>query len=117
MQATHPPVQDPPNAPVSDIRGLASAGETISYDPATLEEVGRVPNTPLAEIPQIFARARAAQKLWAQKSFSERKAHILKMRDYVVANAEELALIVSRDNGKSRMDALTTEVIPSALAA
>jgi succinate-semialdehyde dehydrogenase/glutarate-semialdehyde dehydrogenase len=122
MQATHPPItngnsSDAGLGPVSDIRGLSSAGETISYDPATLEEVGRVPNTDLSVIPQIFAQARAAQRIWAQKSFSERKQHILKMRDYVVAHAEELAAIVSRDNGKSRMDALTTEVIPSALAA
>ncbi|MBM4363206.1 MAG: aldehyde dehydrogenase family protein, partial [Deltaproteobacteria bacterium] len=39
------------------------------------------------------------------------------MRDYIVAHAEELAEIVSRENGKTRMDALVTEVIPSALAA
>jgi acyl-CoA reductase-like NAD-dependent aldehyde dehydrogenase len=39
------------------------------------------------------------------------------MRDYIVEHAEELAGIVSRENGKLRLDALTTEVIPAALAA
>jgi succinate-semialdehyde dehydrogenase/glutarate-semialdehyde dehydrogenase len=99
------------------MRPVSPAGETVSYDPATLEEIARVPNTDLAEMPAIFARARAAQKEWAKLSFSQRRKHILKMRDYVVAHAEELAAIVSRDNGKLRLDALTTEVIPSALAA
>ncbi|MFT3922913.1 MAG: aldehyde dehydrogenase family protein [Myxococcales bacterium] len=94
-----------------------SAGETVSHDPATLEEIGRVANTDLESMPEIFARARAAQKRWAALSFAERKTHVLRMRDYVVDHAEDLAAIVSRDNGKTRTDALTTEVIPSALAA
>src|SRR5262245_45281036 len=105
------------SGPVSESRPLNFAGETISIDPATLEEVGRVPNTDLSKMPEIMERARAAQKKWALLSFDERKAHILKMRDYIVEHAEELATIVSRDNGKLRLDALTTEVIPSALAA
>ncbi len=94
-----------------------SVGETVSFDPATLEEVGRVPNTSLDRIPEMFALARGAQKRWASLSFAERKSHIVKMRDYIVDNAEELASIVSRDNGKSRIDALSTEVLPAALAA
>jgi succinate-semialdehyde dehydrogenase/glutarate-semialdehyde dehydrogenase len=111
------PLQGDGTAPASSVRETDPAGVTVSFNPATLEEVGRVPNTDLSTMPEIFRRARAAQAEWAAKSFSERKRHILKMRDYVVAHAEELATIVSRDNGKSRMDALTTEVIPSALAA
>ena len=104
-------------APASEQRKLSPAGETVSHDPATLEEVGRVPNTDLALLPEIFAKARAAQKIWAALPFAERKKRVLKMRDYIVEHAEELAKVVSRDNGKLRMDALTTEVIPSALAA
>jgi acyl-CoA reductase-like NAD-dependent aldehyde dehydrogenase len=103
--------------PISQSRPRNAAGETISYDPATLEEVGRVPNTDLSRMPEIIERARAAQKAWAALSFDQRKARVLKMRDYIVEHAEELARIVSRDNGKLRLDALTTEVIPSALAA
>jgi acyl-CoA reductase-like NAD-dependent aldehyde dehydrogenase len=114
------PVTDQPSHPTTDTPASGrqhGAGETISYNPATGEEVSRVPNTDLTEIPAIFARARAAQRAWAARSFAERKRSILKMRDYVVDHAEELAEIVSRENGKSRMDALTTEVIPCALAA
>src|SRR4029077_17182124 len=86
----------PSTPPPSASRPISPAGETVSYDPATLEEVGRVPNTDLSRMPEIFARARAAQSEWAKKPFSVRKRHILKMRDYVVAHAEELAEIVSR---------------------
>jgi acyl-CoA reductase-like NAD-dependent aldehyde dehydrogenase len=112
-----PENKTPSAPPPSASRPVSPAGETVSYDPATLEEVGRVPNTDLSRMPEIFAKARAAQTEWAKKPFSVRKKHVLKMRDYVVAHAEELAEIVSRDNGKLKLDALTTEVIPSALAA
>lgn len=96
---------------------VTATRETVSVNPATMEEVGRVVHTDMSRLPALFAKAREAQKAWEATPFSVRKRHILKMRDYIVANAEELAAIVSRDNGKSRIDALATEVIPCALAA
>ena len=107
----------PSTPPSSGPRPAVVVGETISHNPATLEEVGRVPNTDLETMPEIFRRARAAQAVWAKVSFAERRKHVQKMRDYIVEHAEELAGIVSRENGKLRLDALTTEVIPAALAA
>jgi succinate-semialdehyde dehydrogenase/glutarate-semialdehyde dehydrogenase len=89
----------------------------VASNPATLEEIGRVKKTDFSKMPDIFRNARIAQKEWADRSFNERKKHLLKMRDYIIDNAESLALDVSRDNGKSRIDALATEVIPCALAA
>ncbi len=91
--------------------------EIRSVNPATLSEIGRVPEDDLSNMPQRFARARAAQQEWATLSFQERARHLQKMRRYVVEHAEELAEIVSRENGKTRTDALATEVIPCALAA
>lgn len=38
------------------------------------------------------------------------------MRRYITEHADELAHTVSRENGKSRTDALATEVIPCSLA-
>ncbi len=89
---------------------------TFSYNPATLELVGKVANTDLSQLPDMLKTARTAQSQWLRLSFAERASHIKKMRDYIVANAEELALVVSKDNGKSRIDALATEVLPGALA-
>lgn len=111
MQSRHQDVAAPAST------ATPSAGETVSYNPATGEEVSRVPNTDLSTMPEVFARARAAQKDWAARSFAERKKYVLRMRDYIVEHAEELASTISRENGKSRMDALATEVVPAALAA
>lgn len=93
-----------------------SQGETVGYNPATGERLGAIPNTPLEQIPAIFAKARAAQLIWQAKSFSERREHLLRMREYIVQNADEIARIVSEGNGKTRQDALVTEVIPCTLA-
>lgn len=98
-------------------RAAAGPGSTRSINPATLAENGSIPNTDLRRMPELFARARAAQKEWAATPVRQRKKHIIKMRNYIRDHAEELSEIVSRDNGKSRIDALATEVVPCALAA
>lgn len=103
---------------MSDI--LTKERETRSkqaISPATGEVVGEYHSTDMDSVPEIFARARKAQKEWAALGFAQRKKQILKMRDYIVENAEDLAEIVSQENGKSRVDALATEVVPCALAA
>ncbi|MCP5493910.1 MAG: aldehyde dehydrogenase family protein [Leptospiraceae bacterium] len=98
-------------------KSIQEVSESIAINPATLKEIGRVPNTDMALMPTIFQKAREAQKSWATKSFGERKKYILRMRDYITENAEDISSIVSKSNGKSRIDALVTEVIPCSLAA
>ncbi|OQW92863.1 MAG: succinate-semialdehyde dehydrogenase, partial [Beggiatoa sp. IS2] len=91
-------------------------GVTEASNPATLEKIGAINNTDMERLPEIFSKARTAQKRWAAMPFSQRRLYILKMRDYIVEHAEDLAKVVSQNNGKSRTDALATEVIPCALA-
>lgn len=91
--------------------------ETISLNPATGEENGRLAHTDLSRIGQVFRAARMAQRDWQATPFSVRRRHVLRMRDFIVEHAGEIAGIVSRDNGKSRIDALATEIIPCAMAA
>jgi acyl-CoA reductase-like NAD-dependent aldehyde dehydrogenase len=74
------------------------------------------PDTPLEQIPAILGRARRAQLQWAGLSFAERRRHVDRMRQYICDNAEAIAALVSRCNGKTRTDALATEVIPCTLA-
>jgi succinate-semialdehyde dehydrogenase/glutarate-semialdehyde dehydrogenase len=65
----------------------------------------------------MIARARAAQPAWAERSVSKRVAAILRVRDLIVDRADELASVISQDNGKTRTDAMVTEVVPAAMAA
>lgn len=90
--------------------------EIVSYNPATGEELGRVPYTELSLLGEKFAKAREAQKKWAALSFRQRAKYLHKMRQYIVEHADELAELIHKENGKTRTDALATEVIPTALA-
>jgi acyl-CoA reductase-like NAD-dependent aldehyde dehydrogenase len=89
---------------------------TASYNPATGERIGSTPlNTP-QDVKEAVARARGAQGEWATRPISERAHLLLRVRAYIVERAQELAATISADNGKTRVDALSTEVIPAALA-
>jgi succinate-semialdehyde dehydrogenase/glutarate-semialdehyde dehydrogenase len=86
-----------------------------TLNPATLDTMGKVPYTEKSRIPEFFEKARAAQKEWAALPFSKRKRHFSLITEYIVNNAEELTESVSKNIGKSRIDALATEVISCAM--
>lgn len=88
-----------------------------SINPATLEENGRIKLTPLNEFSDIFAKAEQAQASWARLSYKQRAKYIFKMADYIRDNADDIADVISRDNGKLKMDALMTEVLPCIMGA
>lgn len=67
------------------------------------------------DMSEIFTEARQAQDLWASYSFDKRRDHMLKVRDYLLENAESIAHVVSKNNGKTLSDAMNTEVIPCVL--
>ena len=101
------------NEKVTPLRNYA---ETVDINPATGAEVGRVANTDMQTFPEIVQRSREAQKYWAQLSFAQRATHIMKMRRYIVDNADEIAQVVSASNGKTQVDAMATEVLPCAMS-
>jgi len=102
--------------PMNAQQPISSPGSTIAYNPATGEEIGQVENTDMAKVPQMFEQARSAQKIWEAKSFSQRAAAVKKMRTYIVNHAESLSEVISQSNGKTRIDAMGTEVLPCTLA-
>src|SRR5512135_1696336 len=95
---------------------VSVAEVTASYNPATGERIGSTPLNTLQDVKEAVARARQAQLGWATTSVSERADLLLKVRAYIVERAQELAATISADNGKTRVDALATEVMPAAMA-
>lgn len=98
------------------ISAAETAHVTQAKNPATGDVIGAVDNTDLSQFPEMMQRARQAQAQWQQLSYKERAPYLLKMRDYIVANAEQLSDIVSASTGKTRTDALATEVLPCSMA-
>ncbi|WP_457316693.1 aldehyde dehydrogenase family protein [Sinomonas sp. RB5] len=70
------------------------------FDPATGELVGVAPVHGLAELEAAIDAAKAAQPAWAAAGHEARSAALVAAADAVEARAEELARILSREQGK-----------------
>ncbi|ALV45288.1 aldehyde dehydrogenase [Arthrobacter alpinus] len=77
------------------------SGETRTMlDPATGEVVGEAPVHDVADLERAIAAATAAQPAWAALGHDARSAVLLKAADAVDRSAEELARLLSREQGK-----------------
>lgn len=94
----------------------ANANTTADINPATGDTISQVNNTDFDNFAAIMESARTAQQEWAKLSFQQRGEYLRRMEAYLADNAEELALLVSRSNGKTQVDALAAEVLPCTLA-
>ncbi len=92
---------------------LTSSSEIISYDPATGEEIGRAPQTPAAQVSLAVRKAREAQPAWAKLTFRERARFILRARQIVLDEIDEIATLISRETGKPVSEAISMEVVPT----
>ena len=91
----------------------SEAREIVSRNPATGEEIGRVPVTAAAEIAPIVQKARAAQTQWEALSFRERGRVILRARQIVLDEMEEVAQLISQETGKPVSEAMSMEIVPT----
>jgi succinate-semialdehyde dehydrogenase/glutarate-semialdehyde dehydrogenase len=89
------------------------AKEIISYDPATGEEVGRVPLATAEDVTEAVKRARLAQSAWAKESFGARAAIVMRARRIVLEELEEIALLITRETGKPIAEAVSMELAPT----
>ncbi|MFP3460995.1 aldehyde dehydrogenase family protein, partial [Arthrobacter globiformis] len=70
------------------------------YDPATGGVVGEAPVHTVEDLETAVAAAVAAQPAWAALGHDARSAALLKAADAVERSAEELAQLLSREQGK-----------------
>ena len=57
--------------------------------------------------------ARAAFPAWSRLSFAERGRHLLRLRDVVLEEADALAALIAREQGKPAPEAHAVEIFPS----
>ena len=98
------------NTPVS-LKSVAP--ELIAHNPATGEEIGRVATTPPDSVAAIVQRARDAQRVWARKTWRERRGKIERFRSLLARDAEAWADAIRTEIGKPRAEALGGDVIAS----
>jgi len=70
----------------------ASSGKTFgAFNPATGEEIGRVPLADKTDIDKAVEAARSASAIWSQKTPAERSDILYKIADAIAAGSNELA--------------------------
>jgi acyl-CoA reductase-like NAD-dependent aldehyde dehydrogenase len=87
--------------------------EIVSVNPATREELGRVPLMSASEVAAAVSRARQAQQAWAQLSYRARAEYVLRAREIVLAHVDDIAALISRETGKPCAEATSMEVVPT----
>jgi len=87
--------------------------EIVKIDPSTGEEIGRAPLHDAAEVAAAVDRARAAQPAWARLSYRERARFVLRAREIVLEQLEEIAKLISRETGKPVAEAISMEIVPT----
>src|ERR1051325_6268585 len=87
--------------------------EIVSYDPATGEEIGRARLSSTEDVRRAVDAARRAQPGWAKLTYRQRGKVILRARELMLAERDEIARLVSRETGKPVAEALSMEIVPT----
>src|SRR5487761_184131 len=83
------------------------------HNPATGELIGRYPWQSADEVRAVLRAARAAQPGWAALPLAKRQRAIRGLRRWLMVHMDETAKTISDCVGKTRVDALATEVMPT----
>lgn len=85
-------------------------------NPATGESLGFFPLDESESVKAAIARSREAQASWAAAPYRERSRLLAAAGKVLAARSDELASVICANNGKTRVDALATEILPAILA-
>jgi malonate-semialdehyde dehydrogenase (acetylating)/methylmalonate-semialdehyde dehydrogenase len=75
------------------------------YNPSTGQVIARVPMCSTDEVNQVIETAAAAGPAWAAKPVVQRCHYLFKFRELLTQHAEEIARTVTREHGKTLVEA------------
>lgn len=76
------------------------------YNPATGEEIKTIPQQSAKEVEEAIERSRQAFKTWSKTSANERASLLKKWYELIVEHKEELADLITKENGKPYQEAV-----------
>lgn len=82
-------------------------------NPATGQAICDIKVTEASELPKYFERARFAQRDWAKLPLKKRIRILYLLRESMLNHIDELAHLISQENGKPVFEALANEILPS----
>ncbi len=91
---------------IDGTRVTSLSGESHAvWNPATGEEIGRTPVSTPSEVEAAIASASAASDEWGATSVAVRQQIMFAIRQTLIDNTEELAALITLENGKTIEDA------------
>ncbi|MEH7084875.1 aldehyde dehydrogenase family protein [Neobacillus drentensis] len=81
--------------------------------PATGEQIGEIPETPISEVDSFYQKGKIAFKQWSNLKISEREKYLLKLKDIIVEQMEDIAKTIAADTGKVVTEALVADIMPT----
>jgi succinate-semialdehyde dehydrogenase/glutarate-semialdehyde dehydrogenase len=91
----------------------ASPGELQSFSPATGEMLGAVPTLTPDEVQAVVDDVAGVQPFWAQLPLTVRARHMRRAAQVLLDQADELAELLTREQGKPRLESYTMELVPT----
>lgn len=85
----------------------------VSTDPASGEPVGSVPVATRSSVTQAVESARSAQEAWAGTDVRDRVRVLQRFRRILARDRDELTALLTRENGKPRIESLMADLIPT----
>ena len=84
-----------------------------SYSPIDGERVGVVPVTPPERVQAIVDDVAAVQPFWAQLPLVDRARYMRRTAQVIIDNLDELAALLTREQGKPRNESYSMELVPT----
>jgi acyl-CoA reductase-like NAD-dependent aldehyde dehydrogenase len=88
-------------------------GQLESFNPATGELVGSVETITPDQVQGIVDDVAEVQPFWAQLSLADRGRYMRKAADVVLEEIDEIAELLTREQGKPRTESYTMELLPT----
>jgi acyl-CoA reductase-like NAD-dependent aldehyde dehydrogenase len=91
-------------------RAAVQPDTIVVENPATGETIATLPAATDADVPEMVARARAAQKPWRELGFEGRSKILRRAQKWVLDNADAFLDTLVAETGKTREDAVLAEL-------
>jgi acyl-CoA reductase-like NAD-dependent aldehyde dehydrogenase len=88
-------------------------GQLESFNPATGELVGSVETLTPAKVQGVVDEVAEVQPFWAQLSLDDRARYMRQAADILLEEIDEIAELLTREQGKPRTESYTMELLPT----
>jgi succinate-semialdehyde dehydrogenase/glutarate-semialdehyde dehydrogenase len=97
-------------APPAEIK---ASGTLDSFNPATGELVGSVDTITPEQVQGVVDEVAEVQQFWAELSLDDRASYMRDAADALLADIDEIAELLTHEQGKPRVESYTMELLPA----